>query len=148
MKMTLENLEKQKFVIKRVSTRNVKSKRRYAELGNVFYVECSKCDMFKTSDHYHFNKTGFRTCGSYCKECTNMRRDEYNKPSRYQQESYMKSEKMVAFRIDPVGDYFMINYVVGNSFDWKPADNIEYSRVYEARSAINSELTNKIEMMN
>lgn len=144
---SIEALEKLNYKISRISEISLKSKRRYAYKCDDVFLECVKCDLFKSLDNYHYNATGFKNRGSYCKECTNNNNSaESLAPSRHMRYMIEKNNNLLAFRVSKAECKYVIEYTIGNSFVWKLANNKFYNNLFEARNDINTNLTNSIEM--
>lgn len=56
---SIESLENENYIISRISSFSVKSKRRVAEKGDIKLIECSRCELFKSLDEFHTNATGY-----------------------------------------------------------------------------------------
>lgn len=143
---SIESLENENYIISRISSFSVKSKRRVAEKGDIKLIECSRCELFKSLDEFHTNATGYLKKGSYCKDCTNMKNSEFGSQSKLFKDSVDRDNNLIAFRIGKNGDKYVIEYTIGNSFIFSRANDKYYNNLFEARYDINQSLTNNLKL--
>jgi len=152
MKKTRSELDKLGFEFKSTNSHAPNSTLRLvASKGDIIYLQCNGCgsEIFKPITSFGLQTKGFMMKAGNCRSCMNEKNGVYKKRmvgtiSTKEANSIIYNTIMPAFKVVAGVGGFSIMYTIGNSFEWKKANNNIYDYVYQARSSINKDLMDKI----